>query len=397
MPLSPFSHPLYVMAKPVGSRCNLACSYCYYLEKGQLLKTVTAQGQPALMSDETLELFTRQYLEAQTQPEVLFTWHGGEPLLRPLDFYRKALKLQRQYGRGRRVENCLQTNGTLLTDEWCRFFKEHNFLIGISIDGPEELHDAYRRTRGDRPSFGRVMRGIELLERHGVEWNAMGVVNALNAERPVEVYRFYRSIGAHYIQFTPIVERVMQKEGGSPALIPSSVKPGQFARFACGVFDEWVRQDVGTFFVQLFDATLARWVGEVPGVCSMAETCGHAAAIEAGGDLFACDHYVFPEYRLGNIHEQTIAAMMFSPAQHAFGQAKREGLPGQCRRCQWLNICNGGCPKDRFCCTPEGEAGLNYLCQDYRQFFEHVAPDMNFMANELRHERAPQNVMKRDR
>ena len=431
------------MAKPAGSRCNLACEYCYYLEKEHLYASKPAATR-GLMTDETLELFIRQYLESQTQSEVLFTWHGGEPLLRPLSFYRKALKLQRQYARGRAIDNSLQTNGTLLTDEWCRFFREHNWLIGISIDGPEHLHDAYRRARGGQPSFKRVMRGIELLEKHGVEWNVMGVVNNLNADHALEVYHFYKSIGAHYIQFTPIVERLQQHTDGRhlaapnknsecivhslgvhsdtlanekvkmtngrpesqqslctmhsctmhlKTLAPFSVPPTAFARFACEMFDEWVRRDVGTVYVQLFDATLARWMGMVPGVCSMAETCGHAAAMEANGDIYSCDHFVFPEFLLGNIHQQPLTAMMYSPRQQDFGRAKRDALPQQCHQCPWLFACNGGCPKDRFLTTADGESGLNYLCEGYRIFFAHVAPAMDFMRGELLNQRPPANVM----
>ena len=426
------------MAKPAGSRCNLACEYCYYLEKEHLYASEPAVTR-GLMTDETLERFTHQYIESQTQPEVLFTWHGGEPLLRPISFYRKALKLQRQYARGHAIDNSLQTNGTLLNDEWCRFFREHNWLIGISLDGPEYLHDAYRCARGGQPSFKRVMRGIELLEKHGVEWNVMGVVNNLNAHHALEVYSFYKSIGARFIQFTPIVERLQQHadgrhlatprptslippcEGGEQnesdwhntpqhsqtadflpnreelgsgaSLAPFSVSPADFARFACEMFDEWVRRDVGNIYVQLFDATLARWMGMVPGVCSMAETCGHAAAMEANGDVFSCDHYVFPEFRLGNIHEQPLTAMMYSPRQQAFGRAKCDALPLQCQECAWRFACNGGCPKDRFLTTADGQLGLNYLCEGYRIFFAHVAPAMDFMRGELLHQRPPANVM----
>jgi len=399
--LSPLSSPLYVMAKPVGSLCNLTCKYCYYLEKNNLY---TDQPRTQLqMSDETLERFIRQYIESQTQPQVLFTWHGGEPLMRPISFYRKALALQRQYAGGRLIDNCLQTNGTLLTDEWCRFLHDNNFLVGVSIDGPQEFHDEYRRARGGQPSFYRVMKGIELLERHGVEWNAMGVVNDYNADYPLEVYHFYKEIGCKFIQFTPIVERILPHADGrhlasiadeaEGELADFSVRPGQFAHLACAIFDEWVRRDVGEVFVQLFDSTLARWVGQAPGVCSMAETCGHAAVIEANGDLYSCDHFVFPEYRLGNIHRDTITALLYSSRQRDFGRAKRDDLPLQCHTCPWLFACNGGCPKDRFRTTAQGDPGLNYLCQDYRRFFSHVAPYMDFMRDELLAERPPANVM----
>ncbi|MBQ3632451.1 MAG: anaerobic sulfatase-maturation protein [Prevotella sp.] len=386
---APFARPLYVMSKPVGSLCNLRCSYCYYLQKAEIYKDETPQERYT-MSDRTLETFIRQYIEAQTQPQVLFTWHGGEPLMRPLSFYKRVLELQRRYARGHLIDNCLQTNGTLLTDEWCAFFREHNWLIGISIDGPQDLHDEYRRARGGQPSFVKVMRGIRLLQKHGVEWNAMGVVNDYNADYPLDVYHFYKEAGCKYIQFTPIVERDLQQEGH---LLPFSVSPGQYAHFCCTIFDEWVRHDVGEVFVQLFDSTLARWVGEEPGVCSMGETCGHASVVEHNGDLYSCDHFVYPEYLLGNIHTDTVTSMMYSQRQLQFGRAKRDALPSQCRTCQWLTICNGGCPKDRFCQTADGEPGLSYLCQDFRQFFAHVAPYMDFMKNELENKRPPANVM----
>ena len=390
------------MAKPVGSLCNLSCEYCYYLEKSHLYAS-PSDHRNFLMSDATLEAFTRQYIQSQTQPQVLFTWHGGEPLMRPISFYQRALALQRQYAGGRVIENSLQTNGTLLTDEWCRFFHDNHWLIGISIDGPQEFHDEYRRARGGQPSFHKVMRGIELLERHGVEWNAMGVVNDFNADYPLDVYHFYKEIGARYIQFTPIIERLLPHADGrhlasiadtaDGTLADFSVRPGQFAHFACTIFDEWVRHDVGETFVQLFDSTLACWVGQPPGVCSMGSTCGHAAVIEHNGDVYACDHFVFPEYRLGNINDDSITAMMYSPRQRTFGDAKRDALPQQCRRCTWLFACNGGCPKDRFRTAADGTPGLNYLCDDYRRFFAHVAPYMDFMKDELTHERPPANVM----
>ena len=419
MTLAPFASPLYVMAKPVGSLCNLACDYCYYLEKHHLYDS-EQQYQP-LMSDATLEAYIRQYIESQTQPEVLFTWHGGEPLMRPLSFYQRVIALQRQYAQGHLIDNCLQTNGTLLTDEWCAFFRRHNWLIGISIDGPEYLHDHYRLTRRRQPSFQRVMRGIRLLQKHGVEWNAMGVVNRINADYPLDVYHFYKDIGCRYIQFTPIVERLQAHPDGrhlaaptlnSPLgandtslseelstlnsqlstlpshLAPYSVLPGQYSHFICTLFDEWVRHDVGDVFVQLFDSTLARWMNQAPGVCSMSETCGHAAALEHNGDLYSCDHYVFPEYLLGNIHTTPIASLMYSPRQIAFGRSKRDSLSASCRSCQWLFACNGGCPKDRFV------ASENYLCQDYRSYFAHVAPYMDFMRNELLHQRPPANIMR---
>ena len=369
----PFGSPLYVMLKPVGSRCNLACNYCYYLEKGKLYP-----GQASL-SEELLETFIRQYIEAQTMPEVLFTWHGGEPLLQPLSFYRKALELQQRYARGRQIDNCLQTNGTLLTDEWCEFLRENRFLVGISIDGPQTYHDAYRCR-----SFDKVMRGIRLLQKHSVEWNAMATVNHLNADDPVGFYRFFKEIGCQYLQFTPVVE---------PSLCDTSVTPEQWGRFICGVYDEWVKADVGQIFVQLFDATLANWAGEPPGICSMSPTCGRAAVMEANGDVYSCDHFVFPEYRLGNIRQQSLTEMLYGERQQQFGRNKRASLPRQCRECRFLFACHGECPKNRFIKDRYGEDGLNYLCKGYRQFFAHVASDMDFMKAELDAGRSPANIM----
>ena len=397
--IAPFSHPMYVMTKAVGASCNMTCKYCYYTEKKNLYRDDVHH----VMSDELLELFTRQYIEAQTMNEILFTWHGGEPLLRPVSFYEKAIRLQQQYGRGRTINNCFQTNGTLINDEWAAFFKRHNMLVGVSIDGPEPFHDAYRRSRGGEPSFAQVMRGIEILNRHGVDWNAMAVVNNLNAEAPLAFYHFFKEIGCHYIQFTPVVERIKGHEDGrhlasladeeALSLAPFSVTPGQWGRFLCEIFDEWVRQDVGTYFIQLFDATLANYAGVAPGVCAMAESCGHAGVMEYNGDLYSCDHFVFPEYRLGNIHQQTLTEMLYGERQTAFGNNKKATLPQQCRECKHLNICHGECPRNRFMKDRYGNPGLNWLCAGYRQFFDHSAPHFQFMKRELDNDRAPANVM----
>lgn len=380
---TPFGHPLYVMLKPAGAQCNLACEYCYYLEKHELYPD---EPHP-LMSDELLETFIRQYLEAQTMSQVLFTWHGGETLLRPVSFYRRALQLQQRYARGRQIDNCLQTNGTLLNDEWCAFFKEHRFLIGISIDGPQPFHDHYRSTRGGQPTWEKVMRGIRLLQKHQVEWNAMAVVNSLNADHPQEFYRFFKEIGCQYLQFTPVVECI----DGSVA--DFSVTPQQWGRFLCALYDEWVREDVGRLFVQTFDATLANWAGVPPGICSLSAMCGHAAVMEYNGDVYSCDHFVFPEFKLGNIRQQTLTAMMYGDRQRAFGRMKHGALPRQCRECRWLFACHGECPKNRFTTDRYGQPGLNYLCAGYRQFFEHVATDMDFMKAELDAGRVPANIM----
>ena len=386
----PFGSPLYVMLKPAGSRCNLACHYCYYLEKGRLYPKQEQQT----LSEELLETFIRQYIEVQTIPQVLFTWHGGEPLLRPLSFYRKALALQQRYARGRQIDNCLQTNGTLLTDEWCEFLRENRFLVGISIDGPQAFHDAYRSH-----SFEKVMRGIRLLQKHGVEWNAMATVNHLNADHPTDFYRFFKEIGCQYLQFTPVVERIGSsglsgnpRQSGIP-VADFSVTPAQWGRFLCGVYDEWVKEDIGQVFVQLFDATLANWAGEPPGICSMSSTCGRAAAMEANGDVYCCDHFVFPEYRLGNIRQQSLTEMLYGERLQQFGRDKSAGLPRQCRECQFLFACYGECPKNRFLRDSYGEPGLNYLCEGYRQFFAHVGADMDFMKAELDAGRSPANLM----
>ena len=395
-----FARPMYVMLKPAGSLCNLRCKYCYYLEKDKLYK----QCKNHVISDELLEKFIKEYIEAQTTPQVLFTWHGGETLMRPISFYKRALELQRIYGRGRQIDNCIQTNGTLLTDEWCQFFKDNNFLVGVSIDGPQEFHDEYRRTATYKPTFVKVMNGINLLNKHGVEWNALAVVNDYNADYPLEFYRFFKQIGCKYIQFSPIVERVVKREdgltlapgmqGGDAGLADFSITPEQWGNFLCTIFDEWVHNDVGEYFVQLFDATLANWVGQAPGVCILAEECGHAGVMEFNGDVYSCDHFVYPEHLLGNLHTKTITEMMYSDQQNKFAKMKKQMLPQQCKECKFLFACHGECPKNRFLNDKYGNYGLNYLCKGYRQFFEHVEPYMNFMKRELENHRAPANVMK---
>ena len=383
--ISPFARPLYVMLKPVGAACNLACNYCYYLEKSNLYK-----HQPKRqMSEELLERFVKDYIEAQTMNEVVFTWHGGEPTLRPLSFYQKAVELQKKYAGGRVIHNSLQTNGTLLTDEWCRFLKANNWLVGISIDGPEELHDRYRRDSQGKPSWKRVMEGIRLLQHYGVEWNAMAVVNCYNADHPQAFYRFFKSIGCQYIQFTPIVERNVQHADGrhlasindadDAPVTDFSVTPEQWGSFLCGLFDEWVKQDIGRVFVQIFDSMLANWVGVAPGSCIYAKECGHAGVMEYNGDVYSCDHFVFPQYKLGNINEHTLIEMLYGEKQRRFSQLKYNKLPRQCKECRWAFACHGECPKNRFVNDRYGNPGLNYLCAGYRRFFEHIAPTMDEM------------------
>ena len=398
---NPLSMPTYVMAKPVGSICNLNCSYCYYLEKENLY----GNRKSFHMSDETLERYIKSYIEAQPVPEVLFTWHGGETLLRDLAFYRKVIALQKKYGRGRKIDNSLQTNGTLLNDDWCKFFKENNFLIGISIDGPEHCHDFYRKNKGGQPTFKKVMKGVELLQKHEVEFNTLSVINNYNVEFPLEIYNFFKEIGSTYMQFAPIVERMTeeQRPDGLKLLPPSSDYEGtlapwtvdarKFGQFYIKIFDEWVRNDVGKFYIQIFDATLANTVGEQPGCCIYAETCGHASVMEFNGDVYACDHYVFPEYKIGNVKTHTIYEMMFSENQLRFGADKRDLLPTQCRECEFLKLCNGECPKNRIIKTSTGEPGLNYLCAGFKAYYRHTKPYMEFMANELFFKRPPSNVM----
>lgn len=398
--ISPFSKPLYVMTKPVGAICNLACKYCYYLEKTNLYKENTSKF---VMSDSLLEKFIEEYINSQTMPQVLFTWHGGETLMRPLSFYQKVVELQKKYANGRTIDNCIQTNGTLLNDEWCEFFHDNHWLVGISIDGPQEFHDEYRKNKQGKPSFMKVMQGIHLLNKHQVEWNAMAVVNDYNADYPLEFYHFFKELGCHYIQFTPIVERIHPHADGrhlahvlqkDEKLADFSVSPEQWGNFLCTIFDEWVKNDVGEYFIQIFDATLANWMGAQPGVCTMAPTCRHAGVMEFNGDVYSCDHFVFPEFKLGNIYEKSLIEMMYSEKQIQFGQQKRDSLPNKCKECNYLFACNGECPKNRFLTTENGEPGLNYLCKGYYQFFDHVAPYMDFMKKELLAERPPANVMK---
>lgn len=396
---TPFAKPLYVMLKPAGAHCNLACKYCYYLEKSHLYQNSLRH----LMSDEMLEQFTREYIEAQTMPQVLFTWHGGEPLMRSIDFYRKALALQKKYAHGKQIDNVIQTNGTLLTDEWCEFFAKNHWLVGISIDGPQEYHDHYRVTPAGKPSWEKVMQGIQLLKKHRVEWNAMAVVNAYNAEHPLEFYHFFRDNGCQYLQFTPIVERLTEHEDGRTLasladdreipLADASVTPQQWGNFLCTIFDDWVRHDVGKTFVEIFDCTLANWMGVLPGICAYSKECGHAGVMEHNGDVYSCDHFVFPEYKLGNIRDQSLIDMLYGEKQQAFSRLKHTSLPRQCKECDMEFACHGECPKNRFEKDKYGEPGLNYLCQGYYQYYSHVAPYMDFMKRELLAQRPPANIM----
>jgi len=365
--LSP-ARPFSVMVKPVGSHCNLACSYCYYLE--------TPRDDPALrqprMSDELLERFTRQYLEASPGPEVSFVWHGGEPALAGLDFYRRALELQQRYlPAGWTCWNNLQTNGTLLDDEWCSFLAQAHFDVGLSIDGTRAIHDHYRTDRSGAGTYAEVVATCRRLQAHGLQPDLLCTVTARTAARPRDVYRALRDLGTGWIQFIPIVQRDQSAPAGV-AVTPDSVSPEGYGDFLCAVFDEWVRRDLRRLDVQMFSETARIWMGGAAGLCWMAPTCGRALIVEVDGGVYSCDHFVTPGHRLGDLQTARLGDLANSPAQLRFGEEKRTALPRQCRECAWLTVCNGGCPKDRFMRTEEGEPGLNYLCPGFKRFFAHA-------------------------
>lgn len=379
------------MIKPVGSACNLDCDYCYYLGKAELY----GNHQPK-MSDELLERYISQYIEAVQVPVVTFCWHGGEPLLAGLEFFEKAVALQNKYRGNKQIENSLQTNGLLLTPEWCDFFRKNNFLIGISLDGPKDIHDAYRHDRGGHPTFDRVIRAVEMMAIHGVEYNTLSTINDRCAGQGKRVYEFMRSV-SRFMQFLPVVEMVeganRQKVSKRAAIVPPgtsgaqvapwSITPKAFGRFMCDIFDEWVIRDVGERFVQLFDITLAQWYGVQPSLCSFCPTCGDGLVVEHNGDVYMCDHFVYPEYCLGNISKAHLKDLQRNPALFRFGIEKRNSLPSDCRKCEYLFACRGECPKHRFATTRRGESGLNTLCEGYKLFFSYTAPYMEQMRNLL--------------
>lgn len=388
---APVPRAFHVMTKPHGPICNLNCAYCYYVPKAQLYPESDFR-----MSDEVLESFTHQYIEAQQVPEVTFGWQGGEPLLMGIDFFERALAYQQRYRRpGTRIINTLQTNGTLIDADWARFFKEHSFLVGLSLDGPQPMHDAFRVDHAGKPSWDRVMRGLRHLQTADVEYNILCTVHAANADHPAEVYRFFRDdVKAEFMQFIPIVRR--DNETGHQEglrLTHHSVNGPQYGAFLIGVFDEWVRHDVGRVFVQIFDVALAAWSGQRSGLCVFEPTCGLGLAMEHNGDLYACDHYVEPRYLLGNIMETPMIDLVASEKQRAFGRAKLDTLPPECLDCEVRFICNGACPKNRILVAADGEPRLNYLCSGYKAFFMHIDGPMRMMAEELRNRRAPANVM----
>ncbi len=396
----------HIMTKPIGPICNLDCKYCFYLEKEKLYPDQNKWR----MSDDVLEEYIRQYIESQDVPEISFAWQGGEPTLLGVGYFRRVVELQKKHAGGKRITNAFQTNGTLLDDEWCEFFTANRFLIGLSVDGPRELHDRYRVDKRQQPTFDAVMRGLDFLRKHGSEYNTLTVVNRVNSRRPLEVYRFLKSIGSGFIQFIPLVER--QAEGPLKVLgmdfdeppLPGedrrfspvtgwSVDAHAYGEFLVEIFDEWVRGDVGRVFVQLFDVALGNWMGRGSSLCVFAEKCGAALAMEHNGDVYSCDHYVYPQYRLGNVMNQSLGRMVASEQQRKFGDDKLDSLPGYCRQCEVRFACNGECPKHRFIKTPDGEAGLNYLCPAYKRFFNHIDPYMRTMAELLANRRPAAEIM----
>jgi uncharacterized protein len=391
----------HVMLKPAGPSCNLNCTYCYYLEK----KRLYPETSELKMSDDLLEEFTKQFIEAHQVPNVTFTWQGGEPTLMGLDFFRKAIRLQKKYCGDKTIENAFQTNGTRLNEEWCKFFIDNNILVGISIDGTEHNHDHFRKTNSGRPTFKKVMKGIELLHRHNVDFNTLSTVNSYNVHYASETYRFLKNIGSGFMQFLPVVEctDAAGSEEELQLIAPMvaenvrvtdwSVGAMDYGKFLTAIFNEWVRNDVARYYVQIFDTTLANYTGENPGLCVFNDTCGEALVMEHNGDLFSCDHFVYPGYLLGNIVETPLIDLVKSQKQFDFGVDKRNKLPRYCHQCEVLYACHGECPKHRFLMTPDGKPGLNYLCDGYKMFFSHVEPYMKIMAEELKNKRPPANVM----
>lgn len=382
-----------IMIKPAGSLCNLRCHYCYYLDKAEIYG-----GKEPRMTLEMLETFVREYIAANDVPEVFFNWHGGEPLMMGLDFYRKAMEFQRKYAAGKRVHNTLQTNGTLVNEQWARFFKENNFLIGVSLDGPKDVHDRYRTGAGGGSTFDRVVKGITELYKAGVEYNVMATVNRQCEGRGLEIYRLLKTAGTRFIQFMPVLEhvkggRIVDPNEEGARIAPWSVSAEGFGKFLCDIFDYWVKHDVGRVFVNQFDSTLALWCGAQPGTCTFAETCGGNSVIEHNGDLYPCDHFVYEKYKVGNVLETDLRTLMNSEKQIKFGISKRNGLPKQCMACKWFFACHGECPKHRFNSTESGETGLNALCEGYKMFFSHVAPYMDRMKELLSAGRPPADIM----
>lgn len=383
-----------IMIKPVGSLCNLKCHYCYYLDKAEIYG-----GKETRMSEQMLEHFIKEYIASNDVRDVFFNWHGGEPLLAGLDFYRKAMAFQRKYADGRHIHNTLQTNATLITREWAEFFRANNFLIGVSLDGPQNVHDRYRGGKGGASVFDRVIKGIMELYRAGVQYNVMATVNRQSEGRGLEIYQFLKSAGTRFIQFMPVLEHtkdglIVDPQVQGARIAPWSVSPEGYGRFLCDIFDYWVRNDVGKVFVNQFDAVLACWCGAQPGICALAQTCGGNSIIEHNGDLYPCDHFVYEGYKIGNVLETDLRTLMNSTKQVRFGLDKRNALPDDCIKCKWFFTCHGECPKHRFNTTDKGETGLNALCEGYKLFFAHVAPYMDKMKSLLQSGRPASEIMK---
>jgi len=400
----------HVMVKPIGAICNLRCKYCFYLEKLKLFPN----EEDYRMRDEVLEVFIRKYIQSQNTPEIQFAWQGGEPTLMGLDFFRKVVALQRQYAQGRTVHNSLQTNGTLLDEEWCEFLAREKFLVGVSLDGPEHVHNRYRVDKNGNGSFDRVMKGLENLKKYRVEFNTLTCVTRQSPDDAVEIYRFLKDQGVQFMQFIPIVERAKDRaahalglnlavppdlhaENNPNAMMPWAVSPEGFGDFLIRVFDEWIKEDVGQIFVNIFDMALSAWSGIEPALCTYARRCGNAVAMEHDGGIYSCDHFVYPTYYLGNIMEKSLEEMIYSPFQVKFGNDKWDALPDYCLKCKYLFACNGECPKHRFEKTPDGEPGLNYLCPGYKKFFRHIDTYMKEMAALVEAGRPAAEIMNPDR
>lgn len=397
---------MHVLAKPVGPICDIDCDYCFYLEKRALFD----RREHYRMSDEVLDAYIRQYVESQPTPVVEFVWHGGEPTLLGIDFFRRVVELQEPYREKKEIRNSLQTNGVRLDDAWCAFFKANDFFIGISLDGPREIHDRYRKDKRGEGTFDRVMQGVGLLQKHGVEFNALACVGRETACQPRGVYDFFKEAGIKYIQFTPIVERLpdtettalglslalparLDQQESNTEVTPWTVEPEPYGDFLIAIYEEWVRKDVGDIFVMNFEWALTAWMGEPAPVCIFAQQCGRAVALEHDGTLFACDHYVYPEYRLGSVLDGSLGQMVERSVTEGFGPHKERTLPRFCRECDVLNACWGGCPKHRFAVSPQGEPGLHYLCPGYRKFFRHIRKYLRAMATLLENGLPPSYVM----
>ena len=396
--------PFHLMAKPTSYQCNLDCDYCFYLEKEVFFnKRAETKGKEKFthMSDEVLRAYTKQYIASQDTPVVDFTWQGGEPTTAGLDFFKQAIAYQKKFAGDKKITNSLQTNGVLLDNEWCKFLKEHNFLVGLSIDGPEELHDHYRVSQGGKPTFQRVVKAIECMKKHGVEFNTLTVVNDVNVKHPLEVYNFLKGIGSTFIQFIPVVEQmevgvenpllIFPKASSEKKLMPFTAQREEYGDFMVAVFDEWVRKDVGKIYVQMFDNALATWIGQPANLCIFREECGSALVVERNGDIYSCDHYVYPEYKLGNITDKNVHKVATQKAQDKFGKDKAN-VGDICEKCEYRFACNGGCPKHRIHPNADGTS-QNHWCPSYKKIFKHMDPYMKYMANELQNQRPPAYVM----